>query len=49
MALRRSFGPRRDKILGGCRIGRIEKLDNFCSSSDVSRIVRQLGWDGQGM
>jgi hypothetical protein len=36
----RSFGPKKDKVVGGWRMLRIEELDNLCSSSNVSGIVR---------
>jgi hypothetical protein len=38
--LRRIFGPRRDEIIGGWRKLHNEELHNFCSSTNIIRMMK---------
>jgi hypothetical protein len=46
--LRRIFGPKRDRVMGGCRKLRNEELHNLYSSPSIIRTIksRRMRWAG---
>jgi hypothetical protein len=47
-ALRRTFGPKRDEVTGGCRKLRNEELHNLYSSPSIIRMIKsmRMRWAG---
>jgi hypothetical protein len=46
--LRRTFGPKRDEVIGGCRKLHNEELHDLYSSPSINRMIksRRIRWEG---
>jgi hypothetical protein len=42
--LKRMFGPKREKVIGGCRRLHNEKFHNLYTSPNIIRVIRRMRW-----